>query len=189
MTGGTEESFLSVLTVFHRDASERLQILRDSLKEEGLKTFIINIHALKGASAAVCAQSISEDAAKLETSGRTGDINYINSNIEQFIDKLKKLIEGINYALNVKKTESEKPSDNTLKSAETKANVIKLLLKLDEALKSQKANLIDQLLNELLKQPLDEATKESVDKISDEILMTEFDKAINTIAHIMTKMN
>jgi len=189
MTGGTESGFISVLTVFRRDAYERLGVLRNSLKEEGLKSFIINVHALKSASAAVGAKEISEDAARLETAGRAGDLDFINANIDLFINKLSKLIEGINYSLNINKTESEKSSESALNNTEIKNKVIKLLKKLDEALKSQKAEMIDYLLDEITKQPLDEATKESIEKISDDVLMTEFNKALNTVTEIMTKLN
>jgi CheY-like chemotaxis protein/HPt (histidine-containing phosphotransfer) domain-containing protein len=187
MTGGTEAGFLSVLSIFRKDAQERLKVLRKSLEEEG-QTFVINIHALKSASAAIGAQEVSEEAARLENASRAGDTAYIHVNLNLFIEQLSKLLEGISYALEIEKTENESAQVSASVCHDDKTEVVLLLKKLKEALKTQKAETIDILLNNLNRLVLDEETREAVDKISDDILMTEFDRAAKTIKEIMTNL-
>ncbi|MCL2804784.1 MAG: ATP-binding protein [Treponema sp.] len=183
MTGGTEAGFLSVLSIFRKDAQERLRILRKSIEEEGLKSFIINVHALKSASAAIGAEEISAEAARLENAGRTGDEAYIHANMDLFMEQLSKLIEGITYALEIEKTENE-----NFRQTGDNAEIAAILKKLEKALKTQKADIIDLMLEEISRQPLDEKTKEAVEKISDDVLMTEFDKAAATVHEIMENL-
>ena len=56
-----------------------------------------------------------------------------------------------------------------------------LLGELASALESQKAETIDRILDELSQQALDPKTHEALEKISDDVLMTEFDKALETV--------
>jgi CheY-like chemotaxis protein len=176
MTGGTESGFLSVLATFCKDAKERLKCVRTTFEEDRLTLFTTHVHALKSASASIGAAEISSQAAKLENAGREWNKVYIHANIDIFIESLSKLIAGISYAL-----EAGKPENSNEQVLGNKDEFVLLLKKLEEALKSQKADDIDHLLDNINKQPMDEKTKENIEKISDDILMTEFDSAIKTI--------
>ena len=183
MTGGSEAGYYSVLAIFRKDAQNRLKILRKTIETEGMKSFIINVHALKSAAAAIGAQEVSEEAARLESAGRAGDEAYIHAHLDMFIGQLSKLIDGLTYALEAEKAENDIEKNS---KAGNNDQIISLLKKLEEALVSQKAELIDNLIDDIYKQPLDEKTRESVDSISDDVLMTEFNKAIKTIKELMT---
>jgi hypothetical protein len=63
-----------------------------------------------------------------------------------------------------------------------------LLHELETALKSQNASDIDRLLEELNAQPLDSKTADSLEKISDDVLMAEFDKAEESIRLLLDDM-
>jgi len=178
MTGGTEAGYLSVLSAFRKDAQERLQILRKSL-EEDLPLFIILVHALKSASASIGAAEVSTAAALMERAGKEGDKDFIYGNLERFIEQLSRLIEGIGIAL-----EAGKAGAAAVNPSGSNTALIPLLQRLETALKYRKANDIDRLMEEINHQPLDEKTREALEKISDDVLMTEFDDAIKVIEKI-----
>jgi CheY-like chemotaxis protein len=180
MTGGKETGYISVLSTFRRDAQDRLQILRKTFEDSDISMFITHVHALKGAAASIGAMDISAEAAKLEHAGRDGDITAIHTNLDRFIEKLSKLIDGINSALEAGKTET-----NNCKSLEKTDELYSLLVKLAETLKTRKAEEIDSLLDKINKLPMDDTTREAVEKISDDILMTEFESAAKAAEKII----
>jgi signal transduction histidine kinase/CheY-like chemotaxis protein len=99
MTGGTEEGYRAVLSAYHKDAYERLRLLKEALAENNIKDFIIHVHAMKSASASVGADEISAEAAKLEAAGKAGDSVYIQENFLKFAGRLEKMAENISAAL------------------------------------------------------------------------------------------
>ena len=98
MIGGSEKGYRKVLSIFRNDAQERLQFLQKA-PEEDMRTFVIHVHALKGAAASVGAAEVSEYAAKLEEAGRTGDIAFIEKSLSEFVGLLSELIKNIAAAL------------------------------------------------------------------------------------------
>jgi len=183
MTGGTEEGYASVLSTFRKDALDRLQNLRSSSVDISLSTFTNNVHALKSASASIGAADLSAQAAKLENAGKTDDRAYINGNIERYIENLTEVVEGIQIALDIEKAYDKGVSEDTKPAGEVE--IITLLFKLSEAIKSQKAENIDPILSKIDRLTLDEKTKEAYDRISDDILMAEFDNALKTIDELI----
>jgi hypothetical protein len=58
--------------------------------------------------------------------------------------------------------------------------LLPILHELVAALKSQNSTEIDRLLDELSKKQLDVKTKETIEQISDQVLMADFDGALKT---------
>jgi signal transduction histidine kinase/CheY-like chemotaxis protein len=177
LTGGTEEGYFTVLSTYYKDAQERLNLLEEELEKETLSALVTNIHALKSASAAIGAEEISVEAARLELAGKDEDIEFIRKNIPRFKDRLTKLIERIIIALELYTKKQKKkviPLDGI-------SSFHVLLRELEDALNSQKTENIDNALNKIYQEPLDNVTKGVLDKVSDDVLMAEFDSAIKKI--------
>ena len=179
MTGGTVEGYISVLATFRKDAQERLQLLRNTLYEESLALFITNVHALKSASAAIGAIELSDQAAKLENAGKVRNRDFINGKLDMFVDHLTEIIEGIHDIL---KKEENEAADNL--TASENSELFPLLRMLKEAIKSQKAESIDNLLEKINNLSLDRNTRNTMENISDDILMAEFNNVIIKIDEI-----
>ncbi|MCL2758623.1 MAG: ATP-binding protein [Treponema sp.] len=178
MTGGTEGGYISVLSTFCKDAQERLQTLRKILETDSfLPSFIIHVHALKSASGAIGASELSAEAAALEEAGKNGDLSFISGNAHKFFDHLSDLMESIIIYLDANKISGN--DSNKVSGSDEK--FITLLKKLEKALITKNAENIDRILKIINIQSLDEATKEIIDKISDDVLITEFDNAIKTV--------
>jgi CheY-like chemotaxis protein len=172
-TGGTEERYIRVLVLFCRDASERLEMLSEVPDEHSLPLFTTQVHALKSVLASIGAESLSRLAAELELCGRNGDIGAIRENLTGFCEALGTLVEGIRAALarsgaGLGRNES-RPFDKTA------------LLRLKDALASEDVGRIDRIMSELAKAHLGRRTSESLSKISDFALMSEFSAAIAEI--------
>jgi len=179
MTGGTEEGYFMVISIYLMDAQERLNTLKRTFEENNISAFIINIHALKSASASIGADEISSKAALLELAGRNGNLAFIRDNLNSFGEQLIKLTEGIKAVLDKYNSDGEHTDSHSGDS------VTQLLHDLKKALKSQKTEGIERILNEINQHLLDAKTKELAEKISDDILITEFERAISRIQEFL----
>jgi signal transduction histidine kinase/CheY-like chemotaxis protein/HPt (histidine-containing phosphotransfer) domain-containing protein len=188
MTGGTLETYKKVLAVFRKDIEDRLPLLQNVPEADTLPPFIISVHALKAASASIGAKDVSTQAAELETAGKAEDMAYIRERLPAFVQRLRELKENIRDALkNNDAAVSGLESDIAHSSPLIEHS--KLFHELSEALKSKNAAGIERILEELNKKPLDTDVKKALEKVSDEVLVTEFDNAlkiINSLTHGQT---
>ena len=173
-TGGSTENYIAVLSMFRKDAEERLPLFKTAPNKDTLPSFITQVHALKSAAASIGAEKISTKAAELEAAANAENYSVYNEDLNEFAAELADLIEGIKKAnIAYKVNLPGKPDENTSLYIEP------LLLKLAGALKAKKAssdilNIIDKL-NTL---PLTPEHKEIPEKISFLVLMNEYDEAV-----------
>jgi len=177
LTGGTEEFYRRVLGLFHKDALERLPRLQTVPEPDAMHTFITQVHSLKSASASIGAGDVSAQAAALEAAGKSGNMTFIKDNLAGFTEHLIKLTENIRSAL--------EPAQSAVPGSRLPTPDSPLLIALQAALKSQNAVEIDRILNELNQKQLDSKTKETLEKISDNVLMTEFGDALKSIDELL----
>jgi len=178
MTGGTIAAYTKVLALFCKDIEERLPLLQKTPDKDTLSGFITQVHALKSASASVGAEKISIQAAELEASGKSADMAFIHDNLSAFTERLKELTENISTALHIDETagsHSESPFAH-----------FPLFEELAGALKTQKISEIKRVLNMLFQQTQDSKLKEILEQISDQVLMTEFDKAAKIVEELVS---
>jgi HPt (histidine-containing phosphotransfer) domain-containing protein len=209
MTGGTAEGYRQVLSMFRKDAEERVQKFRFFLyesmnngkfPEKHLASFTTQIHALKSASAAIGAAEISDRADKLEGAAKNAELTFIQDNLPDFVEHLAELLKSIRAVLDLGQEKSAAKSggqkllgqifgkigaDKAQSAKVDSSEYFPLLTKLAEALGSKNVTDADRILDELNKMPFDQKTKEILDHISDQILMTEFESAIKTIKELI----
>jgi signal transduction histidine kinase/DNA-binding response OmpR family regulator len=183
MTGGTEAGYRKVLAQFYRDALERLPLL-EGVPEESFSAFITQVHALKGAAAAIGAAGLSAEAAALEAAGKAGDRAAIRKGLPGFYEKLKEMVEGIQAAL--KTGESERPVSIP---AEFRPQFLALEAALEAIPERWDIGSVDRILAELEAEPLDGALREVLRTISAQVLMTEFEEALKTLKSIGTDVS
>jgi len=181
MTGGTIEAYRQVLSIFCKDAQNRLELFKNTPSQDTLSDFVINVHAIKSASASIGSAGISSIAAGLEEAGKAKDIAFIGKNLPGFVQQLSELVKNIGNAVN-----------GAAKNAgtETKADIsahIPTLRELYDALKTKKISEIKNILNTLEQQARDPTLKENLELISDQVLMTEFDIAAKIVEELLAK--
>jgi signal transduction histidine kinase/CheY-like chemotaxis protein len=181
MTGGTAEGYRKVLSLFCKDVENRLPLLQKEPDEGSLPMLVTQVHSLKSASGSIGAQNIASLAAGLETVGKAGDVAFIRMSLPDFVEQLTKVSNSIRAVLEVEKESvtAEAKSNEDIKP------YIPLFRELAKALKSQNTSDISPILKELKKKPMDTQTKEILEKVSDDLLITEFDSALSRIVGLI----
>jgi signal transduction histidine kinase/CheY-like chemotaxis protein len=186
MTGGTLTAYKQVLSLFRKDAQERLPLLQNVPDENVLPAFITQVHALKSASASLGAAEISAQAAGLEVAGKAKDMAFIQKNLDYFAGHLEELI---NHISDVLEADTVTAGAFTGKNKEVHSGdisvYIPILQELAVALGERKADDIDHILENLMQQTLDKKSKEALEQISDEVLMAEYDKAGEIVCSLL----
>jgi HPt (histidine-containing phosphotransfer) domain-containing protein len=174
MTGGTESGYRKVLSQFRKDALERLSLLQKPPEPDVLPVFVTQVHAIKSAAGTIGAVEVSRLAAELEAAGKAGDIETIPKTLPLFREHLTELIEGIQKNLTTNNTNSTNGEQDNSAYKET-------VVLLKSALETKNMKEIDKLLEEIEKMPLDEKTRETVNAVSDKVLMGEYREAVELI--------
>jgi HPt (histidine-containing phosphotransfer) domain-containing protein len=177
MTGGKEVFYHRVLDLYQKDAYERLPNLQTVPEADAMNNFITHVHSLKSASGSIGAAGLSAEAAALEAAGKAGNLAFIKDNLPGFAKHLTELAENIRAALGSAQV-------SRLESSSLIAHR-PLLIDLQAALKSKNAVEIDRITDELNQKQLDPGIKETLEKISDDVLMTEFDDALKSIEELL----
>jgi signal transduction histidine kinase/HPt (histidine-containing phosphotransfer) domain-containing protein/ActR/RegA family two-component response regulator len=181
MTGGTVEGYRKVLALFRQDALERLPLLQTPPEPEALPLFVTQVHALKSALASIGAAETSAQAEALEAAGKAGDLAAITKTLPPFAEHLAALVQEIRAALmdgienGEWKMESAKEPLAILNSQHS------ILNSLAAALEAQNAGDTDTLLEELGKQTLDAKTRETIEQVSDQVLMADYGAALGIV--------
>ena len=89
-----------LVKAFLIDARKAVDILEPLIQarrfdEDTIKTFVIQVHAMKSALHNIGYSSLAEAALKLELAGKKADIEVINSEAPQFVDSIKEIINEI----------------------------------------------------------------------------------------------
>jgi CheY-like chemotaxis protein len=181
LTGGSETGYRRVLAAFYKDARERLPLLKDAPREAGLADFTAHVHALKSAAATIGAADVSERAAALEAAGKAGDLTAIKQALPLFYEMLKAAADHICGALGV--TTGGGPSPSPRVSAE----IVPLVEKLRDALAVRDIQAIDRAIAELERECPGGELRESIGRISDLVLVTEFDAALRATTELLIR--
>jgi CheY-like chemotaxis protein len=179
MTGGTEEGYISVLEQFYADVIARLSLFESIEEGADIFLFATQAHALKSALAVIGAAEISQEAAFLEDAGKRGDVNAAQKALPLFYEHLSLLAKNVHSAL---KKAQEKPAK---KGRVLNAALIPLLTQLKTALQTKSIKLVDALIRELTKIPTGEKNKETINAISDNVLMSDYDEAIAAVNKLL----
>ena len=191
LTGGTLATYRKVLTMFCKDAELRLQTLKYFLLEsqnsktgsfpsKHLASFSTQVHALKGASASLGATELPFMAERLEMAARDNELDFIQEFFIDFIDSLEALLKNIHGALDLF-LDQEDEKDGALEANKDSSEYLSVFLELSNAIKSHKIADIDQMIEKIAIMPKDKKIDTILEKISDQVLMVEFDSAIKTI--------
>lgn len=125
---GSVEDYRDLLNLYCLDGERKTKLLRTLIENHDYKTYGIEVHGLKSASANVGAMALSESARKLELAVNRNDISYVDSHWAQLLSEYETMLENIRGFLeNSRKEKLGQAALGGLKSDE-------LLQKLSEAL-------------------------------------------------------
>jgi signal transduction histidine kinase/DNA-binding response OmpR family regulator len=179
MTGGSEANYIEVLTLFHKDAAERLETLREEPGEVELPLFTTHVHALKSASASIGATALSELAARLEDAGRSGGLAAFRENLPEFRINLSMALKNIGAAVAPERPET---GEGAVKSCSPDRVSLALL---KDALAAEDIGAAERVLEELMDGRTDEAIKKILSRVEERILVSDFGSAGEIIAQLL----
>ena len=194
MTGGTMEAYYAVLSMFCKDSEDRLAYLGIIPETSALLQFATQVHALKSASGSIGAANVSSLAAELESAAKAGDISLIQDKLSTFTEQLSELVKNIKTTLEKNEELGMKNEKNFTSSNPNSSKLInKYLHDLASALDSCKAGEISRILKDIKEatrlEPLDPIRKESLERISDEVMMVEYDNAKKIVEELLSTGN
>ena len=85
----------TLLVQYAKDSNDKKDVMSDALTKSDLKSYSIQIHAVKSTSKMIGAISLSEDARLLEEAAKNGDISYIKENHEPMLAKYDRVLNVI----------------------------------------------------------------------------------------------
>jgi len=167
-----------LMEIFIRDTHKALATLdeicrkNDYSSEEVLRTYIINVHGVKGTLATIGKMDLSAIALKLEVAGREGKLDIIKSETASFLESLRTYIEEL-------ESRNETPAAAAAAGGEVKEDK-PYLKKMLEAVKSSCGNFdkksAEKTLTEAGKTAWSAATQKLLGVISDKLLHSDFDE-------------
>jgi signal transduction histidine kinase len=171
--GGSLPVYLDILAIFCQDALDRVKQITDALAAKDFGLYTTLVHALKSAARSIGARELGDVAAELEEAGRARNTAEIDEKTGPFLEDLK------TFSANISDLVSKVSA--TAETAET-VDVSALRLEtLKEALINMDIETINQFMMEYSAMPLDGATKDLVNKIKEDVLLFEYDKAVEKI--------
>ncbi len=90
---GDVGTYLTVLRTFYDSIEAQSEELNRCYEEEDFGAYTIKVHALKSAARIVGAAALGEEAQQLENAGKSGDIDYIRSRNDAFLQEYFDLLE------------------------------------------------------------------------------------------------
>jgi len=180
-SGGTVPLFLRTLATFSEDAHERIKQIRECLATGNIFLYTTYVHALKSALANIGATKLSEMAKMLEMIGKRKDLNFITVNTDHFIASLGALLSRIDGALlsQSKNSEGHTAADDQRFKSE--------LVKLKTALGTMDGNAINLAVEALQNMTLSDDEITAVRYILKNIMLVEYDEAIEQIEALLQR--
>ncbi len=107
------EQYREVIGIVYKYANEKIDTVRELLKNEDYERYTIEVHALKSNAATVGAMVLSGKAKALEDAGKTGDIETIKRDTEGFLEEYKVFADDLKKCMEY---ESELSGENAARA-------------------------------------------------------------------------
>jgi CheY-like chemotaxis protein len=140
---GDRETFREILQSFTINTKTILVKMKE-VNKDNLAGYIVNVHGVKSSCRGICAEVMGDQAAALEKAAETGDIDFITTNNQSFINDVLTLITNIETAL----TNSRRESVKTTKIKKDKP-YREILSKLKIACDNNQTEEIDAVMKEI----------------------------------------
>jgi CheY-like chemotaxis protein/HPt (histidine-containing phosphotransfer) domain-containing protein len=126
---GIKKMYLETLALFDKKLVAECDAMSTAINSKDIKSFAIQVHAMKSALSTIGAMDLSVMAFKLETAAKTDNVNYCQERFPAFKEKLINLHKKLSAFYPVDKVESKKKGgdtnylyDNTKKALEAADN-------------------------------------------------------------------
>ena len=171
---GSAADYRELLGLYCLDGQRKLTVLQDLWEQKDYRSYGIEVHALKSASANVGAMQVSNSAREQEMAVNRGDETFVDSHVPQLLQDYKAQLEHIQSFLNnEKKTEGAKENTQEIETAD-------LLQKIKDALDSLenfRAKECARIIEDILQYQLLDDIRIKLEEIQTQLRLYEDDAA------------
>ncbi len=143
---GSENAFMTVLKIFYDSVPVKSSELDRFYSAQDWDNYTIKIHALKSSAKLIGALTLADDALKLETAGKDGDIAYILENHTGFMNEYRK------FAASLSKLFTDAGAESTGSASQKPVADEALMESVYEELKSAADEMDCSKIEEILKE-------------------------------------
>jgi CheY-like chemotaxis protein len=180
LSGGTIESFLETLAIYHKDGIEKIGELNACLESGNVKLYTVHVHALKSASANIGALELSETANDLEEAGDREDSDYLVAHNPAFITALEVILSRISAVLAM-----YKESVGVGSTSRDREQLIRELVILKNAIENLDAGAMNESVETLQDITQKDEIAGIIESISGKILVAEYDEAAESVRSLL----
>lgn len=170
---GSAEEYRSLLDLYCLDGKRKLALLQELWDKQEIKTYGIEVHALKSASASIGAMRLSASAREHEKAADRMDTTFIDSHISRLLADYEEQLEYIQDFLGKGKTDAAKAKTGEITTEDFIQNVSDAL----ESLENFRAKECAAKLEKLLQYKLATAAESRLEEILAQLKLYEDDAA------------
>jgi CheY-like chemotaxis protein len=175
--GGDVQIYFDILIDFCKDAETRIEKITDAISKNDSQLYTTLVHALKGAARSIGAIETGERASWLEKTSASGGLDGIKDKNAELMEDLKILIGNIKAAKEQRETKDNRKH----------VGVSSLRLEiLKTALKEMDVEAVNRMLITFAGLSLDNQTRALIAEVEEQILMFEYEKAIEKINKLLS---
>ena len=179
--GGSIENYYSILSVSYYDGKNKLQILKNLIKDNDIKNYTIEVHALKTVAALIGDFKLSEMAKLHEEAGSTFDYIFIDKNFDSLYNEYKSLLERIKPLI-----DNENPSSLIKQTKDfDKTEILNLLKELDDGIDNFDLDISRELINRLLHYKLKSSYTSTLKTVQNYLNIFDYDNSQRLIKNLI----
>ena len=179
------EEYNELLNLYCLDGKRKLSVLRGFLEEKDYKSYGIEVHALKSASANVGAMQVSNRAREQEKAVKREDFTFVDSHAEKLLREYEEQLEHIQKYLDDRHMEGgQKKKEENLEKTELLERIQSALSDLENFQSKDCAHKVE----EILEYRLEESTETALEKIREQLKLYEDDAAEQMLRELIEQM-
>ncbi len=179
------EEYIDLLHLYCLDGKRKLALLRRLWEEKDYKTYGIEVHGLKSASANVGAMHVSNRAREQEKAVNRGDITFVDSHAEKLLTEYEEQLNHIQTYLDSNyKSKDKKEKKQEIEKADLLQKIETALNNLENFQSKDCANQIE----EILEYHLAADTEAALDKIREQLKLYEDDAAEQMLRELIEQI-
>lgn len=94
-TGGSLDIYCAILNTYLKEGHIKIDEIFNQYADGDTANFVINVHAVKGSSASIGAMEVSELFRRLEMAGKEGRMEFVEENLDAYMEKYKEILETV----------------------------------------------------------------------------------------------
>ena len=180
--GISQKAYIDILKTYHSDLDAAISRIVSAKHNGDIKSFVIDVHSVKSSSAGVGALELSDFAKELEFAGKEERFEYIDSNLDAFVEKSKDIICALDdFFIN----EEEKNSDENVNENEISVLDKQWLCDVSTACEDMDSYKANELLQVIKGKKYCEAEKKLVKQIERYIEQYDYDEVVALLQEVI----